>query len=59
MQLQERGELFLHFPALDDEIRKAFLLDEFRPLEPFGQFLAYGLLDDARPNNRCLVLSLK
>src|SRR6266481_928632 len=37
-----------HLAALDDEVEHAVLEQELGALEPFGQLLADGLLDDAR-----------
>ena len=46
MQGQQLGEGLAHFPAGDDLVHKAVLLQILGPLEALGQLLADGLLDD-------------
>ena len=46
---EQLRELVTHFPAIDDHVDGAVIEKEFAALESFGQLLAYGLLDDARP----------
>src|SRR5690606_21165675 len=46
---QDERELLLHLAAGDDVVEHAVLEQELRALEPLGELLADGLLDDARP----------
>src|SRR5260370_41593274 len=47
-QVKGAGDKGFEVLAVDDGVEKAVLEQEFRALESFGEFLANGLLDDAR-----------
>src|SRR5687768_3480017 len=46
---QQRSEFLLHLPAVDDEVYKPMLHQEFSTLEPFWQVFAYCFFNNTRP----------
>ena len=48
MKPQGAGDHRLHFAPVDDRVEEALFEQELAALEPVGQLLADGLLDDAR-----------
>src|SRR5579863_158088 len=47
-ELQRADQIVLQIAAVDDGVEEAFFEQELGALEAFGEFLADGLLDDAR-----------